>query len=881
MKMKLLKKILTIFLPLTMVISSCNGANAKGKPNENLPDITIKQEDFKTPSYDDEELHEIDMGDADAFQSTFRDVSPNFTFGLKSNGTLLHDSFTTDVEFLEINNAKSESINYTASLDNGTNMLTVEPSTPYVPGQAYSVNLHVDGYKFFVGHSLDPSIQTIYFTVKEEDKNEMELVEGIKAYPLENVIKNTDPLEPHPYLIYKGNISLNKGDVVKFVNSDSNDPYKNDTVYIKVESLVKEGNNTRINYVAPDTSELFKSLDLHVDDKKIDCHGLHLNDEAEIYADLINSEMVQDYVAYTAYAYNFSDNLSSVIDFIKSASISISFKFIDAGIALQFVILFVHKTESGWTIALNISVTWEETYVVSADAEVEKFLGVPYWVNMNVAADKTDKVDVKASVMMTHSTFNPGPEYQDPHNISPKVAKEAVEKLKGVWKESGIFDTKRDKTESGLTLFNIGYVDFYLGYVTFSMEFYLTLASSFNINIGLGWTYQSTTTVINYSTSDGNKTSGAASPNNISSSILSVEAIGQFNFEFGGKIRLAFSITGLKWLISLALDIDARVYFTVSGFGGFIYDFVNKDWNVDFGFQIELGVKLEISLKVVILGKGYGNWTLWAKKFPFFTLGNPNRIEHHVDEVINLSKKETKIDDTSTMKFAILDGLSMSTTVKKLKFDEELKILDSCFVPGDGVTVRLVDSFTSDSPYIDISNGKYIISDAAPLMFDATATLNVSDVFGSEYHSYKIRIHYQSENSKLVDFDGKNAKAYAKGDIIDFPAGEEREGQIFKGWMLNDNVVDLSTPYVMGEEDLHFMPRYIPYVNYLVEFYDGFNNLVESIWVLNEEAATPPSPEKRDKHMAGYNFVCWDTDISKVTGNMKVYGIYARIGEVA
>ena len=165
MKMKLLKKILTIFLPLTMVISSCNGANTKGKPNENLPDITIKQEDFKTPTYNDEELHEIYMGDADAFQSTFRDVSPNFTFGLKSSGTRLYNSFTTDVELLENSDAKLESIEYTASLDNGTNMLTVEPSTPYVPGQAYSVNLHMDGYKFFVGHSLNPNIKTIYFSI--------------------------------------------------------------------------------------------------------------------------------------------------------------------------------------------------------------------------------------------------------------------------------------------------------------------------------------------------------------------------------------------------------------------------------------------------------------------------------------------------------------------------------------------------------------------------------------------------------------------------------------------------------------------------------------------------------------------------------------------
>ena len=880
MRRSIFKKICVILLPCAMVVTSCANGNAKPNLKRELPDITVKEEDFDEPDYD-EDLHEIDLTDAESYQSTFRDVSTNFTFGLKnSSGQRLLSSFTTDTTILDITNSNDESLTYTASLDNGTNMLTIEPSEPYTPGKAYKVDLKESCYKFYVNHSLDESVRTIYFTVKEEDKNEMELVDNIETYPLENVLENTDPLEPHLTLLYKGDIELNEGDVVRFENSNSNDEHKNDTVYIKVVSTAKEGKNTRISYVVPETKEIFKSLDLHVDDEKVDCAGIHLNSKEEIYESLINSDMVQDYVAYTAYEYNFGNNLGSVVDFLKSASLSISFKFVDAGISLQFVILFTHTFESGWTVALNITVTWEETYVVSADAEVSKFLGVPYWVDMSIAADKTDKVNVKASIMLIHSTFNPGPEYKDPTYLNPKAAKEAVENLKNVWKEAGLFDTKRDKTESGLTLFNIGYVDFYLGYVTFSIEFYLTLASSFSINIGLGWTYESTTTVINYSTNNGNKTNGGASQTGLKSSVLSVEAIGQFNFEFGGKVRFTFSITGIKWLISLALDIDARVYFTVTGFGGFVYDFVSKDWNVDFGFQIELGVKLEVSLKVVILGKGYGNWTIWSGKYPFFTLGNPNRIQNHVDEVVNLSKKETKIDDTPTMKFMVLDGLSMSTSIKKFKYNEELKVMDSCFVPGDGVTVRFVDSFIEDSQYFDIIDGKYVVSEYAPNMFDATATLNVSDVFGSEDHSYTIHIHYQNENAKIVDFDGKNQQAYIKGETFDLPGAEPRDGYIFKGWLLNGEEVDLTKPYTMGEEDLHFEPRYIPIIYFRVDFYDGFNNLVSSVMVLNEDGAIAPNEEERDANMSGYRFVSWDVDFGKVTQDMRVYGIYARIGEV-
>ena len=881
MKNSIFRKLCLILLPAAMVITSCSGNKSgnKGKTQNKLPDITIKNENFESPDFG-EDLKEIEIDNPDAFKSTYRDVSPNFVFGLKNNGTRLTSSFTTDTSFLDIQDINEESITYKAELNNGTNMLTVSPTTPYIPGKAYSVTLKAKDYYFYINRTLDDSVRTIYFTIKDSDRSEMELADGIKTYPLENVLENSDPLEPHPSLLYKGDIVLSSGDIVKFENNNSEDTLKEDTIYIKVVNTVKEKKNTRIYYVAPETKEIFKDLNIHVDDKPVDCSAVHFNNKEEIYQSLLNSDLVQDYVAYTAYEYNFASAKDEIIDFLSSASLSISFKFIDAGISLQFTLLFTHKFSSGWNLALNVTVTWEETYAVSADAQVRKFLGVPYWVDMSLAVDKKDKVDVKGSVILTHSTFNPGPEWEDPNRLNPQAAKQEVQKLKNVWKQAGIFDGKRDKTESGLTLFNLGYVDFYLGYVTFSIEFYLTLASAVSINVGLGWTYECTTTVINYSTNDGNKTNGASSPAGLKTSVISVEGIGQFNFEVGGKIRFAFSITGMKWLIQLALDIDARIYFTIAGFGGFIYDFVSKDWNVDFGFQIELGFKLEVSIKVVILGHGFGNWTIWSKKFPFFILGNPNRIEDHVDEQVNLSKKETAIDDTPTMKFVVLDGLSMSSSTKKLKFNEQLRVLDSCFVKGDGVTVSLVDSFVSNSPYINIKDGKYVVVDAAPNMFDATCTLNVSDVFGSEKHSYTIHIHYQSEDSKLVDFDGKNQRAYVKGELIDLPAGEPREGQIFKGWMLGDKAIDMSQPYVMGDQDLHFIPRYIPRIEFLVEFYDGYGNLIYSTWTVNEEAASEPSETDRDKNMNGYRFVSWDIDISKITSNTKVYGIYAKIGEV-
>ena len=894
MQKNLLRKICLVFLPLAMVISSCSGANTKTALKQDLPDISIKEENYEDLDFSgDEDYHEVEIDNPDAFKSTYRDVSPNFTFYLKYSGVRMMESFANNEDILEINELGAKNIGYTATLDNGTNKFTVEPTTPYEPGQTYKVTLKTEIYNFMVERTLDSSVRTIYFNVKEEDKEVVELKDDVMTYPLENVIENTEPLEPHPNLLYKGNISLKEGDVVKFENSNQDDQYKNDTVYAKVVSTKKEGSNTRISYTAPEAKDIFEDLDVHVDDKNLDItrNNFHLNSKEELYKKLVNSDFVQDYVAQTAYLYNFADNNSDVVDFIKSCSISISFKFIDAGIALQVTFLFKHEFKegsklNGWLLTLNITGQWEHTYTVSADAQVRKFLGIPYWVDMSVAGDMTNKYSVTAAIALTHSLINPGPDLVDPKDVDVKNVKQNVQALKSKWKEAGLFSSYKDKTESGLTLINIGYVDFYLGYVTFSIELYLTVSASIMVSLGVGWTHETTTTVVSYSTSDGNKTDGGSSPNRITSHILTGEFIGKFTFEVGAKVRLGFSITGLKWLAQIAIDIDGRFYIEVSGFGSLPLDIKGGDYNLDVGFKIEVGFKLSVTLAVVILGKGYGNWNIFSKKFPFFTIGNTTRIEEHLEGdqyIVHLKNKQTKIDDTPTMWFNVLDGLSFSTAPQKLKYAEELVILDSCFIP-DAVSAKLVDSFVSNSEYLDIVDGNYIIKDNAPNYFEATATLTVSNIFGGAERGYTINIVYQKEGTKMVDFDGQNAKAYAPGDIVDIPVGAYREGYIFKGWTVTDGdkevPIDLSQPYKMGQEDIHFHSRYIPDIKFLVEFYDGFNKLVGSEWVTNEEAAHGPEASVRDSKMQGYRFIGWDVDFSCVTKDMKVHGIYARIGEV-
>lgn len=883
MKKNLFKKFLLLFVPLTMVLTSCDGGEQKPTPvaKDALPNINIKKGDFDEIDYDGQELKEVKIENPDLYNNTFRDVASDFSFELKGISKLITEStFTSYGELVTVTDNSSTAVGFNGSLNSSTNRISIKSSSPYEAGKVYTATLNDDSLQFHVAeNTVHESIREIYFSVKEEDKNIMSLKEGLKTLPLENVVSNSeDPLEPHKSLLYKGSVNVAQDEVVKFASDD--ETKIDDTLYIKVVSSKAEGDNTRIYYNAPGVDEIMDDLDVHVDDKPLECNdqNFHLANETEIYNQLLNSDLVMDYIAYTAYAYNFSNDNGAVVDFIKSCIINITFKFVEGGISLQVVLLFSHQFESGWLLALNITFEWQETYQISADAEIETTMGIPTGVEMSMASSKTDKFSVKGSIIFSHSTFNPGPDWQDPSKLDLSKAKEAVQQLKDNWVDGGMFDSTREKTESGVTLFNIGWVDFYFGYVTVSLDFYLYLTSAISISLGFGYTYENTTTLVNFSTSDGNK-GGSASPSGVSTNCVDVELVGKYYLEFGLKVRFSIYVTGLKWLINFRVDLDAGLYIDISGFGGFVANITTGDISLDIGFLVEIGFVLRVTLSVVIFDTGYGNWEIWSLKKPLISFGNTNRIEDRVDETVNLSKPVTKIDNTNFMKFTVFDGATMLTTTKTFQYKEELTIADSVFWDNP-ISKKLLVSATSKNPeYITIKDDSFVIAEDAPKLFDAVIELSVCDVFAAKKHTYDVNVHYQKEGTKVATFDGSNAAAFDKGEAIQFPL-VKKDGQIFKGWQLDGKDVDLSKPVRMGEEDVNFTSKFIPDVQFRVDFYDGANNLITSQNVTNGEAALPPEAGIRDAKMQGYKFVSWDTDLSCITQNTVVHAIYVKVSEV-
>ena len=83
----------------------------------------------------------------------------------------------------------------------------------------------------------------------------------------------------------------------------------------------------------------------------------------------------------------------------------------------------------------------------------------------------------------------------------------------------------------------------------------------------------------------------------------------------------------------------------------------------------------------------------------------------------------------------------------------------------------------------------------------------------------------------------------------------------------------------VGSMSITFNPIYRPQVTYVVNFYDGYNNLISSQKIAPGGSAVAPNPEVRDKNMGDATFICWDRAFDEVYSNFNVYGIYAMGGK--
>lgn len=899
MKKSLLQKLILLVATFSMSLSSCttnresstttssSSTNSEIRYddinyNDAIPDIDIKEESFEPTSIgtDDDPAQEIDVSEiGDDLLCTYADVEPTFTLKAVSKGAFFTAATLTSSNMVTIQDQRGGSLTPKIISGNDSLSFLISAEDGYTAGEGYSVSLADSAPLLFYGK--DESIRKITFTVKREDANSCTVKDDIKHYSSALIISVDDVDTDRMSMILNSKIDAEKDDIICFDFDD-----ENDDTYIKFisQELDKSG-NYKVRYTNPNPDEIFTELDIHQGEQEINMEeNFHLNDEETIKKSVLNSEFVEEYAAAVAYTYGFG---SGWADFWKSAAVKLSFSLDDSKLNIKIVITFLHVfDETKWALLASLTIEYQRTLTVSADAKIKRVAGILPYVTMNCAAIADDTVTIKLEVVFVRSYWDKDKWIKkDPADLDWDDAKSAVSEL-----EEELSDDEEEQSEAvgnkviGPNLsISLGYIPISLAPtpLTLDIEVFLCMNISATIGLAAAYTWHQRQVFIEYSNSDKEESKGSSSPEVTHASSVNAVFFGKFYFEISLKLSLSLYITGFKKIFRISIDFNGGLYVSISGYGELFYNFTNNTFSMDLGANITVGLFIKVTLSVVLFNTHNIDFNLYDQKWPLVSFGDTERINSlAANKTLELSKKSTEINSTDALTFDIFDGNSFKTKIKTYKYNAKSNIISGLLIKYP----RQEDVFSSisvESDYMTFEKGVLKVKDTAPREFNAQLKIKVKSLLTSTGDKeYNVPIHFLLEGSHFVTFDGDTTtkKAYAKNDAIKFPVPSEKDGYYFYGFSLDDGktMIDMSKQFLMPDHDINITSIYAEKVYYTVTYYDGFGNLVGTEQVLNRQAAKGIDAKTRDKNMDGYTFLNWDIDLSSVTSDVSAYGIYIK-----
>lgn len=881
----IIRKFFILFLSIITVIT----ITACGKKKKDFVSYNPNLETYQTDDdidmdmFDGYELTNMEVKEPDKFCSTYMDVEPDFGLNLYVKNA--HLGAEQIKEAVKVTDSKQneiplnlELVTFNDELDHpDTFCLTSDEPSGYKKGEIYTVTLDDSENVFF--QDRDESIKKMMFSVKEEDKNTLEMVEGYTFYDSTKVSYFEGYDDYDTYLIYNGSFDQKVGDIVGFKNPKNEDDEKYYIKITKIEKLSKK--SYKINYVSPSAKELFKQVDCHVDHKLVDMNKyLTLKAKDDIINQLKESTFVEECMAHAAYAYNYDKQLlADGQSFWDNVYINLSFNITDNGFTLGISMTYTFTLKSGWRIMLVANAKFEYTLTVSGDAELDTFLGIPTGLSLSASAENDVRFGIEFRAVVANPKFNPDWVEATPKNYKWSDAQKAVKELKNKWLETGGANTNRDAVEGDTLMLNIGWISFRIaGWIAFDFDLYICLKNQLNITIGLGYTYSYHSVMVSYSSSSGSSDSGC-SPSKIREHAINGSFAGSYSAEVYLKLRLSIYITGLKWLACFYMDIDAGLYFEIGGVVELNFDFVSDMADVSGAFYLEFGIFIRITLNFYIIGIVHPSYTLLDKRLPAIKFTVDNHIKERGEDehpTIDLCNTVTSAKATQLLTYNVFDPKALGSVVKNYEYNQE-SVFYEMFTEPIG-KYKMFDNFNVEDPRVRFEKGYFIVDDDVATL-DTKITYKYYDISGEKYDDYAF-IHYVSDRAVTVSFDGLAPQLYLPGDKIDFPKPQNISGKVFKGFKCDGILYRTFDEFVVPDHDVSFETIYVDDKTFTVEYYDGVGNLVYSEKVFNQDAALGPDASIRDAKMTDeYEFVCYDQSIDCITKDMKVNAIYTRRGD--
>ena len=861
--------ILVLSFMCSIVFISC----ANQKRIEPIPDINpnslVSIHEVDDIVFEEHDYDSVQIDNPDLLCNTYMDVEPSFVVTLQLTSTLLSATALENDVKVEDGFGKNVELDFNyqndgmALLNTNIVLLDVTPKEEYKSGRAYS--LSIENNKSLLFLDRDPSIRKIIFTIKDDNSNIMDLKTNYPTYDLSKVSGFMGYGDYETYLYYDGSINCQKDDILLFTEGD-------EKLFIQVIKTESVNGDLKIYYKCPDVENIVNDMDLHVNKREVDIENeFELRAIEDIVHDITHSEQTLMYCYAIADKYDFVPQLGGFLD---SANVNFSFKPEGTKFTLAIDLSYTATTKGGWRICGSLKFKFIKSFTISADAEVETFLGIPYDISMNCAVASDFNFTFQPSVTKKHKAINIKNMDDTPKDLDFARAKQAVEEFKDRWVELDDLGYKRDLVVGDTIMINIGHLGIHLGYITVDIDVYACFKLTTDVTLGASYTYSCHEVLVEYGSGKGNP-DGGTSPSKVSVNTISVYLCGKLSIEAYLKVRVSVYITGLKSLANIMLDGDVGVYLDITGLGSVGYDFNTDELDGELGASIEFGFFVRVTLSVNLLFIVHFNWDLVYKKFPMFKLGVDYAIQDKTDVgIIQLNKLETDIGETGLLTFNVFDGDGLCILTKTFTPNSEVTYYESIF-SKDAKYKIFTDIETSDSR-VKIQNGKIIVSpDVAELDFEIYVYVKKTPV--TDPQKVTVKCHYLSSEAKFVSFDGQNQVAYLPGTKIEFPTEvDDRPGYLFKGWLYDGNIYNDRSLVAVEDDNINFEAFYILDETYTVRFYDGFNNLIYTTTVKNYDDVIAPDETIRDKNMAGYTFIGYDKSLHEIKGDLDIHAIYVR-----
>lgn len=370
----------------------------------------------------------------------------------------------------------------------------------------------------------------------------------------------------------------------------------------------------------------------------------------------------------------------------------------------------------------------------------------------------------------------------------------------------------------------------------------------------------------------------------------------KLGFEVGIMLELQVYIAGAKAVFYASIQALFGIYFNLQGVGimtfGSSLDFVAMLYaSFEVGFFFRVSLVLNILDDTIIV-----SFKAFEKRWPpFFAFGtNLHFLQFNTDrdEFDWYGGHYINIDDMGVLNLTWFSTSSFTVGDGQYSWFYE-EVFYSAF--GRGYK-RLFDDLDilEGGEYItfDFKHGWFEVKDNAPEMFTFKFKVSIDKWLGCTCDDESFTVHYFSNKLRAIKFEGfpnpyENNGVHVGGGLIkqgeiyeapNMPAKED--GTPFYGWLATNGLfMKAGEQMEVGSMSLTFNPVYRPQVTYVVQFYDGYNNLICKQNVAPGGSAVAPNPETRDAKMGDAKFVCWDREFDNVYSNFNVYGIYTTGGK--